>query len=89
MHMCAKFGANRASRLIAFLEFVLRLVRLLAAVRADSRKKNRQKTIFIHRQSFRPEHADTNVNNFLHSNFLSVLWRARGGINYSVPAFND
>ena len=52
-------------------------------------QKKRQKTIFLHRKSFRPEHADTNVNNFLHSNFLSVLWRARGGINYSVPAFND
>ena len=35
---CAKFGANRPSRLVAFPEFVLRLVRLFAAVRADSRK---------------------------------------------------
>ena len=38
-HMCAKFGANLPSRLVAFPEFVLRLVRLFAAVRADSRKK--------------------------------------------------
>ena len=35
LHMCAKFGANRPSRLVAFPEFVLRLVRLFAAVRAD------------------------------------------------------
>ena len=38
VHMCAKFGANRPSRLVAFPEFVLRLVRLFAAVHADSRK---------------------------------------------------
>ena len=37
LHMCAKFGANRSSRLVAFSEFVLTLVRVLAAVRADSR----------------------------------------------------
>ena len=37
-HMCAKFGANRPSRLVPFPEFMLRLVRLFAAVRADSRK---------------------------------------------------
>ena len=46
LHMCAKFGANRSSRLLAFPEFVLRLVRLLATVRAVSRKKN----TFIHRK---------------------------------------
>ena len=27
----------------------------------------------------RPEHADINVTNFIHSNFLSVPWIARGG----------
>ena len=41
--MCAKFGANWSSRLVAFSEFVLRLVRLLAAVRADIRAITRQK----------------------------------------------
>ena len=89
LHMFAKFGANWSCRLVAFSEFVPMLVRLLAAVRADS-CKTRQKTIFIHRKSyFRPEHADINVTNFLHSNFLSVLWRARGGVNDIVPACND
>ena len=38
LDMWAKFGANRPSHLVAFPEFVLRLVRLFAAVRADSRK---------------------------------------------------
>ena len=38
LHMCAKFGANLPSHLVAFPEYVLRLVRLFAAVRADSRK---------------------------------------------------
>ena len=38
LHRCAKFGANRPSRLVAFPKFVLRSVRLFAAVRADSRK---------------------------------------------------
>ena len=36
LHMCAKFGANRPSRLVAFPECVLRFGRLFAAVRADS-----------------------------------------------------
>ena len=43
LHVCAKFGANRPSRLVAFPEFVLRLVRLFAAVRADSRKNTPKK----------------------------------------------
>ena len=43
LHRCAKFGANRPSRLVAFPEFVLRLVRLFAAVRADSRKNTPKK----------------------------------------------
>ena len=86
MHMCAKFGANRPSRLVAFPEFLLRLVRLFAAVRAGSRKST-QKTTFIHRKlQFRPEHADVNVTNFLHINFRSVQWRARGGVNDILPA---
>ena len=34
----AKFGAIRPSRLVAFPEFMLRLVRLFAAVRTSSRK---------------------------------------------------
>ncbi len=46
LHMCAKFGANRSSRLIAFPEFVLRLVRLLAAVLADSRKNTQKNNIY-------------------------------------------
>ena len=33
--------------------------------------------------------AHTNVTNFLHINFLSILWRARGGVNDIVPACND
>ena len=41
--MCAKFGANRPIRLVAFPEFVLRLVRLFAAVRADSCKNTPKK----------------------------------------------
>ena len=46
LYMCAKFGANRSSRLVAFLEFVLRLVRLVAAVRADSRKNTPKNNIY-------------------------------------------
>ena len=46
LHMCAKFGANRPSRLVAFPEFVLRLVRLFAAVRADSRKNTQKNNIY-------------------------------------------
>ena len=46
LHMCAKFGANRPSRLVAFSEFVLRLVRLFAAVRADSRKNTPKNNIY-------------------------------------------
>ena len=38
LHMFAKFCANRSSRLVAIPEFVLRLVWLLAAVRAVTRK---------------------------------------------------
>ena len=37
---CAKFGANRPSRLVAFSEFVLMLVRLFAAVRKNKPKNN-------------------------------------------------
>ena len=47
LHMCAKCGANRPSRLIAFPEFVLRLVRLFAAIRADSRKNTPKNTIIF------------------------------------------
>ena len=43
LHMYAKFGANRPSRLVAFPELVVMLVRLFAAVRADSRKNTRAK----------------------------------------------
>ena len=43
VHMCAKFGANRPSHLVAFPEFVLTLVRLFTAVRADSRKNTGKK----------------------------------------------
>ena len=39
LHMCAKFGANQPSRLVAFPEFVLRLVRLYALTRAKTRQK--------------------------------------------------
>ena len=46
LHMYAKFGANRPSRLVAFPEFVLRLVRLFAAVRADSRKNSPKNNIY-------------------------------------------
>ena len=46
LHMCANFGANRPSRLIAFPEFVLRLVRLFAAVCADSRKNMPKNNIY-------------------------------------------
>ena len=46
LHMCATFGANRPSRLVAFPEFVLRLVRLFAAVRADTRKTTK-KNVYI------------------------------------------
>ena len=31
-------------------------------------------------------HADINVTNFLHSNFRSVEWRARGGVNDMLSA---
>ena len=42
---------------------------------------------FIHRKlEFRPEHADINVTNFPQSNFRSVQWRARGGVNDILPA---
>ena len=43
LHMCAKCGANQPSRLVAFPECVLRLVRLFAAVCADSRKNTPKK----------------------------------------------
>ena len=45
LHMCAKFGANRHSRLVAFPEFLLRLVRLFAAVRADWHKNTPKNNI--------------------------------------------
>ena len=57
LHMCAKFGANRPSRLVAFPEFVLRFVRLFAAVRADSSKntpKNNTYTVYIENYNFGP-----------------------------------
>ena len=47
LHMCAKFGANRPSRLVAFPDFVLRLIRLFAAVRADSRKNTQKNHLYI------------------------------------------
>ena len=84
LHMCAKCGANRPSRLVAFHEFVLRLVRLFVAVRADSRKNTPKNNIYTSKIINRPEHADINVSNFLHSNFRSVQWRARGGVNDSL-----
>ena len=74
LHMGANYGVNRPSRLVAFPEFVLRLVQLFAAVRADS-PKNTPKYLYIENKllnSFRPEHADINVTNFLHSNARSV-----------------
>ena len=43
---CTKFVANRSSRLVAFPESVLRLVRLLAAVRAVSRKNTPKDNIY-------------------------------------------
>ena len=46
LHMCAKFGANRPSSLVAFPEFVLRLVRLFAAVCADSHKNTPKNNIY-------------------------------------------
>ena len=46
LHMCAKFGANRPRRLVAFPEFVLKLVRLFAVVRADSRKNTPKNNIY-------------------------------------------
>ena len=46
VHMCTKFGANRPSRLVDFPEFVLRLARLFAAVRADSRKNTQKNNIY-------------------------------------------
>ena len=46
LHMCANFGANRSNRLVAFLEFVLRLVRLLAAVHVVSRKNTPKNNIY-------------------------------------------
>ena len=33
----------------------------------------------------RPDHVDIKVTNFLHSNFRSVGWRARGGVNGMLP----
>ena len=48
------FGANRSSRLVAFLEFVLRLVRLLAAVRADSRKTRQKQYLYIENHNSGP-----------------------------------
>ena len=91
VHMCAKFGANRPSRLVAFPECVLRLVRLFDAVRADSRKNTPKDNIYTctsnENSNIRPEHADINVTNFLHSNFRSVQWRARGGVNDILPAY--
>ena len=86
LHMCAKFGANRPSRLVAFPEFVLRLVRLFAAVRADSRKNTPKNNIYTSKIIIPAEHADINITNFLHSNFPSVQWRARGGVNNILPA---
>ena len=46
LHMYVKFRVNRPSRLVAFPEFVLRLVRLFAAVRADSRKNTQKNNIY-------------------------------------------
>ena len=73
--MCATFGSNRSSSLVAFPEFVLSLVRLLAAVRAVSRK-TREKTTFIHlKLEFRPENYNINVTNFVYNNFLAFSGR--------------
>ena len=47
LHICAEFGANQPSRLVGFLEFVLRLVRLFAAVCADSCKNTPKNDIYI------------------------------------------
>ena len=47
LHMCSKFGANRPSRFVAFPEFVLRLVRLFADVRADLHKTRKKTHLYI------------------------------------------
>ena len=46
LHTCAQFGANRSSRFVGFPNFVLRLVPLFAAVRADSRKNTPKNKIY-------------------------------------------
>ena len=88
LHMCAKFGANRPSRLVAFPEFVPRLVRLFATVRVDSCKNTPKNNIYTSKIII-PAHAEINLTIFLHSNFLSVQWYARGGVDDIVPQCND
>ena len=78
---CAKFGADRPSRLVAFPEFVLRLVRLFATVRAGSRKNTPKKQhLYIENYNSGPN-MQTSTTNYLHSNFRIVQWCARGGVN--------
>ena len=60
--------------------FKLTLVRLLAAVRADSRKNTPTKQ-HLHNEN---QQADIDVTNFIYSNLFRFLWR-----NDIMPACND
>ena len=76
LHMYAKFGANRPSGLIAFPEFVLRLVRLFAAVRADSRKNTPKNNIYTSKIIFP---AQTNMQTSTSLTFFTAIFVAFSG----------
>ena len=68
---------------------VLRLVRLLAAVCAVLHKNTPIYNIYTSKNIIPTRTLNLNVTNFLHSNFRSVQWIARGGVNGNVPACNN
>ena len=74
---------------IMSMEHARRCYLRLAAC-ALSRAKKCQTSTFIQRKLlFRPKPYHINVTNFLHSNFRSVQWHARGAVNGNVPACSN
>ena len=81
LHMCAKFGINRSSRLVAFPECYVSSA-LSHWARCLAQKHAKKQHLYIENYNSGPNMQ----TNFLHSNFRSVGWRARGGVNDMLSA---
>ena len=72
VHMCARFGANWPSRLLDYPEFVLRLVRLFAAVRTASRKNTpKNQHLYIEHYNSGPNMLRSTSISFFTATFLA------------------